>query len=45
MSRCRPGYRSEVIALFAAITQLHGCGADNEKVIICAASEFPSAPV
>lgn len=37
-----PAYPTEVIDEFATITFVRDCGADNEEVINCAASELPS---
>jgi len=37
-----PAYPTEVIDEFATITLVQDCGADNDEVIACAASELPA---
>ncbi|MDF7630563.1 phenolic acid decarboxylase [Pantoea sp. EABMAA-21] len=37
-----PAYPTEVIDEFATITLVRDCGADNDEVIACAASELPA---
>jgi len=37
-----PAYPTEVIDEFATITFVRDCGADNDTVIACAASELPA---
>jgi phenolic acid decarboxylase len=37
-----PAYPTEVIDEFATITFVRDCGADNDSVIACAASELPA---
>lgn len=36
-----PAYPTEVIDEFATITFVRDCGANNDSVIACAASELP----
>jgi phenolic acid decarboxylase len=37
-----PAYPTEVIDEFATITFVRDCGANNDEVIACAASELPA---
>ncbi|WP_204266604.1 phenolic acid decarboxylase, partial [Escherichia coli] len=37
-----PAYPTEVIDEFATITFIRDCGADNDEVINCPASELPA---